>query len=91
MNIVYVDDRVPARHAEISKEDAAHAWEHCICSRARLDKNPDEYLAIGYDSKGRSLELVALRNAEGDWLIYHAYTPPTENAKRELGLGRSKR
>ena len=90
MNQVFVADRVPQRHPEISKEDAMAAWMNCLYSKPRLHKNPDEYIAIGYDGKGRLLELVAIRDSEGDWLIYHAQTPPAENAMRELGLRRTK-
>ncbi len=92
MNKVYVDDRVESRHPEqrITKDDAVAAWYSAIRSRPRLDKDPDEYLAIGIDGKGRLIELVAIRDTEGDFLIYHAFTPPQENAKRELGItGRS--
>ena len=94
MNKVYVDDRVETRHPEqsITKDDALAAWHNAIRSRPRLEKNPDEYLVIGIDGKGRLLELVAIRNDEGDFLIYHAFTPPQANAKRELGIvGRSGR
>lgn len=91
MDRVYVADRVPQRHPDVSKEDAATAWRNCIASRPRLHVNPDEYIAVGYDGSGRLVELVALRNADGDWLIYHAMTPPGENARRELGLERRKR
>ena len=91
MNRVFVDDRVPFRHPEIEKQDAIDAWEKCVRSCPRLGKNPDEYLAIGVDRKGRFLEMVAIRNSSGDWLIYHAVTPPTENALRELGMGRKSR
>jgi len=66
------------------------AWRNCIKSCPRLGKDPDEYLAIGTDGKGRLLELVATRNTEGDWLIYHAKTPLTTNAKRELQMERKK-
>jgi len=90
MDRVFVDDRVPLRHPDISKEDVKAAWINCIKSRPRLGKNPDEYLAIGTDGKGRLLELVVLRDSEGDWLVYHAKTPPMENAKRELGVDRKK-
>jgi hypothetical protein len=87
---VFVDDRVALRHPDISKEDAAVAWANCIKSRPRIDKNPNEYLAIGADKKGRLIELVALRDTNGDWLIYHAMSPPTKNAKRELQMRRRK-
>lgn len=88
MNKVYVDDRVETRHPElrISKDDAVAAWYNAIRSRSRIEKNPDEYLAIGIDGRGRLIELVAVRDDEGDFLIYHAFTPPQANAKRELGI-----
>ena len=88
MNKVYVDDRVETRHPEqkITKDDALTAWYSAIRSRPRLQKNPNEYLVIGIDGKGRLIELVAIRNGEGDFLIYHAFTPPQANAKRELGI-----
>jgi hypothetical protein len=85
---VFVDDRATLRLPNISKEDVETAWRNCVKSRPRIDKNPSEYLAIGTDGKGRLLELVALRDTKGDWLIYHAMTPPTENAKRELQMKR---
>ena len=88
MNCVYVDDRVPRRHPSLSKEDVKIAWENCVVSKPRLDKNPSEYVAIGIDGKGRLVELVALRNNDGDWLIYHAQTPPQQRAKTELELRR---
>ncbi len=58
-----------------------------MVSKPRLHKNPDEYIAVGIDGKGRPIELVAIRDPEGDWLIYHAQTPPKQNAKDELGIG----
>lgn len=94
MNEVYADDRIETRHPEqrITKDDAVTAWYNAIRSRPRIGKNPNEYIAIGIDGKGRLMELVAIRNGEGDFLIYHAFTPPQENAKRELGVkGRSDR
>jgi len=87
---VFVDDRAPLRHPGISKEDAATAWKNCMKSRPRINKDPSEYLAIGADGKGRLLELVALRDVNNDWLIYHAKTPPTANARRELQIDRRK-
>lgn len=94
MNEVYADDRIETQHPEqcITKEDAITAWYNTIRSKPRIDKNPNEYLAIGIDGKGRLMELVAIRDDEGDFLIYHAFIPPQDNAKRELGIrGRSGR
>ena len=91
MDIIYVDDRIPLRHPEIQKPDVIYAWKNSVRSCPRLEKNPDEYLAIGIDGKGRFLEMVGIRDSYGDWLVYHALTPPTDNALRELEMGRKKR
>lgn len=90
MDNIYVLDRIEERHPDVTKEDAAHAWEYCIRSMPRLDKNPSEYVGIGYDGSGRLLEVIAIRNNQGDWLVIHAQTPPQERVKRELGFGRRK-
>ena len=90
MNQIFVLDRIEERHPNINKQDAAHAWEHCIKSMPRLNKEPEEHIGIGYDSTGRLLEIVAIRNANNDWLIKHAQTPPQEKIKRELGFVRRK-
>lgn len=88
MDRIAVLDRVSERHPNITKEDAAHAWQYCIKSMPRLGKEPEEHVGIGYDSSGRLLEVIAIRNSAGDWLVKHAQTPPQERVKRELGLGR---
>ncbi|WP_165172362.1 hypothetical protein [Adlercreutzia sp. ZJ242] len=90
LNRVFVLDRVMERHPELTKENAAHAWEFCIRSMPRLGKEPEEHVGIGYDASGRLVEVVAIRSNAGDWLIKHAQTPPQESIKRELGLGRRK-
>lgn len=90
MDRIAVLDRVTERHPDVSKEDAAHAWLHCVRSMPRLGKEPEEHVGIGYDTSGRLIEVVAIRNAAGDWLIKHAQTPPQERIKRELGFGRRK-
>jgi len=43
-----------------------------------------EYVAIGFDSKGRLIEMVAIRRSINNWLIYHAKTPPTKKTMAEL-------
>lgn len=91
MDRIAVLDRVHERHPDITKEDAAHAWLHCVRSMPRLGKEPEEHVGIGYDARGRLLEVVAIRNASGDWLINHAQTPPQEKVKRELGFERRNR
>lgn len=90
MGNIYVLDRVPERHPDITKEDAIHAWQYCVKSMPRIGKEPEEHVGIGYDASGRLLEVVAIRGESGAWLIKHAQTPPQERIKRELGYGRRK-
>ena len=83
---VIVHPRVHERHPEISEEDVLYAWEGCLKSIPRIDKDPDEYIAVGVDSSGRMIEMVAKRISTGSFVIYHAFTPPTRKMLRELGL-----
>lgn len=84
--MVFIMERIHARHPELRAEDVAHAWEHAIVSAARSDARPFEYLAVGCDTRGRPIEMVGRANENGDWVIWHAFTPPTPKARRELGL-----
>ena len=52
----------------------------------RLDRDPNEYIAIGSDSKGRLIEIIARRVSKNVWLIFHALTPPTLKALQELDM-----
>jgi hypothetical protein len=81
---VSIHPRVHQRHPEITDEDVLDAWASCILSRPRLDKNPNEYLAVGVDTNGRLIELAAIRGADGSWTIFHAMTPPTKKTLIEL-------
>lgn len=85
---IEVHPRVARRHPEISPEDVLEAWENALMSTPRLSKDPDEYVSIGFDGKGRLLEMVAIRDASGRWLVYHAQTPPTKKTYKEFGIER---
>lgn len=91
MERVIVLDRVPERHPDVSKEDAAEAWNHCIACTPAFDVDPDRYIAIGIDGKGRQIELVVVRKDGGLWLVIHAQYPPQHDIKRRLGLGKERR
>jgi hypothetical protein len=86
---VFVHKRISQKHLELCNQDVLDAWENCIRSRPRIDKNPDEYIAVGLDRNGRAIEMTAKRSSGGDWLIYHAMTPPSKKTLKELGLGGS--
>ena len=83
---VLVDKRVHERHPEIDNEDVLAAWDGCLCSARRAHSAFDDYVAVGFDSKGRLLEMIAVRNSDGAWYVYHAFTPPTKKVLEELGL-----
>lgn len=70
----------------ISEEDILHAWRNAIdaVTVVRKDGNVD-YVAVGPDRSGRLVEMVAREKTWG-LLIYHANTPPTPRARRELGI-----
>ena len=51
-------------------------------------KDPNEYVALGFDNDGRLLEVVAIRLENGDWLIFHAMTPPSDKTFNELSIER---
>ena len=86
MEEAIVHPRVQERHPEISEQDVLDAWVSCIRAVPRLDQNPNEYIALGCDSKGRLLEMIALRGSGGILSVYHAKTPPTRKALIELGM-----
>jgi hypothetical protein len=43
-------------------------------------------VAVGFDGKGRLLEMVAVLGPDGIWLVYHAMTSPSKKTLKELGL-----
>jgi len=83
---VVVHQRVHERHPEIADEDVIAAWNNCLCSACRKSSAFEDYVAIGVDRKGRLLELIAVLRPGGAWLVYHAFTPPTERVLREIGF-----
>ena len=88
MNRLIIHPRIEERHPELDESDVVCAWNNAFLSTTRTKKNPNQYLAIGADSKGRMLEMVAVLTENGDWLVFHAMTPPSDNTLDELHLGR---
>ena len=86
MSKLIVHDRVIERHPELARGDVEEAWRNVLVSTPRIMKNPDEYVALGFDGKDRLLEVVAMRLRGGDWLICHATTPPSDKTYDELGI-----
>ncbi len=84
--MIHVLDRVTERHPELTKKDVHLAWKNALASIPRLDSRSLEYLAVGADSKGRLIEMVGRLAPNGDWVIWHAFTPPTKKALKELRI-----
>ena len=85
MQGVRVHRRVHLRHPELEDADVITAWEGAMMSAPRILKNPDEYVSLGFDGKGRLIEMVAARDEAGRWIIFHATTPPSEKPSRNSG------
>lgn len=84
MNQVVVHPRVMDRHPDLSEDDVIAAWENYV----RLTRRSSGHvIAVGFDLCGRAVEMAA-KESNGDYLIYHALTPPTVKALKELGMTR---
>ncbi len=83
---VLVHDRVTERHPELSESDVLSAWENMVAYLPRIGEAPDQYVAIGADSRGRLIEMVANRASNDVWIIFHAMTPPSHKTLVELKL-----
>ena len=84
-----VHPRVAERHPELDEEGVKGAWNNALVSTPRIEKDPNQYIALGFDNDGRLLEVVATRLSNGDWLIFHAITLPSNKTFIELGIERS--
>jgi len=70
----------------LTEAEILHAWENQIrwVEFERDDGNID-IVAIGFDMHGRAIEMTG-RVKKFGILIYHANTPPTARAFRELEM-----
>ena len=41
-------------------------------------------MRIGFDRTDHEVEMVGSLLASGDWLVFHAMTPPTKKVRREI-------
>lgn len=81
-------DRIGEEHPDISLDDVRTAWGSAFACLPRRNGRPFEYVAVGMDGKGRLLEMVGRLNKSGDWVVWHALTPPTKKTLKELGIRR---
>ena len=84
---IIVLDRIEERHPDVSKEDAAKAWASSVARMPDLaNGRPERYIGIGFDDRGREIEVVAVRKSIDAWVVIHAQTPAKMDIKRRLGL-----
>lgn len=70
----------------LSENQVLHAWKNAISvARRGCESGEVDFVAIGFDQRGRLIEMVGRKKSFGV-LIFHANTPPTARAFRELGL-----
>ncbi len=83
--IARVHPRVLQRHPDLSCGDVVTAWRGCHAAAVRVPGERE--VRLGFDNKGRELEMVGVMLETG-WLVYHAMTPPTKRFKREMEKAR---
>ena len=87
MQKVVVHERVSVRHPELEEGDVLAAWRCRIRCQMRIGPWPPQYVAVGFDGIGRSIEMVAVYDPLADeTLIFHANTPVTGNVRKELSI-----
>ena len=86
-----MDELIIDEHAlkhGLEPEDIEYAWHNFVAKVYRGAPNEGEVIAVGYDGRGRFLEMAGAVRPFGT-VVFHAMTPPTRNAMRELGMERS--
>ena len=88
---VKVHPRVMERHPQLTEDDVLIAWRNAHYEALRPNApNFPEYLRIGFDGKGREVEMVGTMTTSG-WLVYHANTPLSARTRREVNRARRRR
>lgn len=71
----------------LSENEIRYAWEMIFKSTLRDNgADPARWIAVGWLPDGRQAQLIAIKDRDGNWEIFHAMTPPTKKVMKELGL-----
>ena len=85
---VIVHERVGLRHPELSNKDVAYAWRNPLKARRRPKTELTQYAAVGFDPRGRLIEMCAVYDDDlCAYVIYHAMEA-TPKILHELKLDR---
>lgn len=71
---IEVRERISAKHPDASEADVRAAWKSRAKCRARVDPWPPQQVAVGFDGKGRILQVATYSPAAGEMLAPHAMT-----------------
>ena len=83
---ILIHERINKKHPEVSAEDVLVAWKNRIRCQRRTGPWPPQYVAVGFDDKGRALQMVSIYDPIADEvLIFHAMLV-TKSVKKELGF-----
>lgn len=79
-----IHPRVTERHPELTEDDVRYAWRRSHYEALRPESpNFPEYVWIGFDRRGREVEMVGTLTKRG-WLVYHANTPVSKSVRDEI-------
>ena len=87
MDELFIDEHA-FKHG-ISAKDIEHAWKNFVAKQHRNAPDEHQVVAVGYDARGRFIQIVAADYPYGT-VIYHALAPPTANVLSELGLDKGR-
>ncbi len=83
---IIIHPRIHEEHPELEDLDVESAFRNVFAEVRRMVKDEEEFMAIGSDSKGRLVEIVYRIDIDGNAIVFHGFTPPTNKALAELGL-----
>ena len=84
--LILIHERIHRRHPELTDLDVRTAWLDAFVIGERVDAGLPRptLVGLGYDGRGRALEMIGTVLEDGVTLVYHARTPPTKKVLREL-------
>lgn len=78
-------DKNALKHG-LSERSIIYAWEHYSVGAVRVPGERE--VRIGFDQQTCEIEMVGVMLEDGEWLVYHANTPPTKKMKVEIEKAR---
>ena len=83
---IVVHHRICERHPDVTEDDVRTAWRNQIERRKREGLHPPQYAAVGFDAKGRLLQIVVVYDPLNDVVFAFHAMKATWSMLNELGL-----